>query len=105
MREPEPREETNRSVNDDTTKNPEGNANNNSFVEFKPFLSPGNSKVKKRNAVGMVPAATKLNLPQYIVDGDCFKTYSIRTLSAHTAADQHKTENDKFALLWAPAFL
>lgn len=69
MRAPEPREETIRSVNDDTKKNTEGNASNNSFAEFKPLFSPGNSNAKKRNAAGIIPADAKLILPANNMEG------------------------------------
>jgi hypothetical protein len=86
-------------LNDDTKKNTEGNANNNSFVEFNPFLSSGNNKVKNRKAVGMIPAVAKLILPQNNNQGVSFKAYSIKRLSPHAAADQERTENAKFARL------
>jgi hypothetical protein len=60
-------------VNDNPKINNEGNANNNSFAELKFLLSPGNSKVKQRNAAGIIVAVAKPILPKNNLKGLSFK--------------------------------
>jgi hypothetical protein len=50
--------------NDDPKRNNEGNDSSNSFKEPNLLFSSGNSKVKKRKAVGIIPAAAKPILPK-----------------------------------------
>jgi hypothetical protein len=43
-------------------------ANNNNFLEIKTLLSSGNNRLKKKNAVGIIPEVAKPILPQNSID-------------------------------------
>jgi hypothetical protein len=45
----------------------------NNLVELRRFCSLGNSKVNQRNAVGIIPDAAKLILPQNSLNKGSFK--------------------------------
>jgi hypothetical protein len=91
-------------VNDSPEKNTEGNANNNSFAELKPLLSPGNSKLKQRNAAGIIVAVVKLILPQNNFHERSLNKYAIRMLNIQPAEAHARIENAKFTRLKVDLF-
>jgi hypothetical protein len=63
------------------------------------ICSLGKSKVNKRKDRGVIAEIAKLILPQNKIEGDCFKTYSIKTVNPHPAQAQARTEKVKFTCL------
>ena len=86
-------------MNDKPKNNNEGKLKENSLVELEPLCSLGKSKVKHRNAAGIIPDVAKLILPQNNIQKGSVKKYAIRTLKAQPAMAQESQENAMFTRL------
>ena len=82
-----------------------GKNNTFNFKELVAICSLGKNKVNKRKARGVIAETVKLILPQNKIEGDCFKTYSMKTVNPHPAQAQARAEKVNFTCLWAPVFL
>ena len=74
------------------------------FVVLNPLSSLGKSKVNPKKAVGMIPDAAKLILPQNILQKGSLKKYANKTLEIQPAEAQESKANVTFTRLKVDLF-